>query len=206
MASTERTTYFHGVAYNWPAIFAGVVASLVIQMLLTMLGIGLGFLPLDAPATSSDLLGVGWVTFLWWAIAGIVAAFAGGWIAGAASSAGSGRANGLAAWALTTVIVGAAAAYGAGSAASLVSNLAGPTAAPIARVDTLSRDARAQAARQQRPVPAQQQQLDTARKAAAWGMLASFVALLIGASAAFVGGGIAHGARVTEGLRPSLQR
>jgi hypothetical protein len=206
MANPERATYFHGVTYSWPAIFAGVVASLVIQMLLTMLGIGIGFLTLDAPTTSSEPLGIGWMALLWWALSGIVAAFTGGWLAGAASSAGSGRANGLAAWALATVIVSAAAALGAGSAASLVSNLAGPTGAPIARLDSLSRDTRAQASRQQRPAPAQQQQLDTARKAVAWGMLANFVALLIGAMAAFVGGGIAQGARVTEGLRPSLQR
>ena len=206
MANPERTTYFHGVTYSWPAILAGVVASLVVQLLLTMLGIGVGILTLDAPTTSSEPLGVGWVAFLWWAISGIVAAFAGGWVAGAASSPGSGRANGLAVWALATVIVTAAAALGAGTTASMASNLAGPTAVSIARLDGLSRDARAPAAaRQQRPA-ASQQQLESARKAVAWGMLAGFVALLIGAYAAFFGGGIAQGARVAEGLRPSLQR
>jgi hypothetical protein len=206
MASPERTTFFHGVTYSWPAILAGLVASLVVQMLLTMLGIGVGLLTLDAQAAGPEPLGVSWAAFLWWAISGIVAAFVGGWVAGAASIPGSGRANGLAAWALATVIVTAAAALGAGTTASIASNLAGPTTVSIARLDSLSREARGQGtARQQRPA-AGQQQLESARKAVAWGMLAGFVALLLGACAALLGGGIAQGASLKEGLRPSPQR
>jgi hypothetical protein len=201
----DPTSYFHGVAYNWPAIIAGVVASFVVQILLTMLGIGVGLLTLGAPAAGSEPLGVGWVAFLWWAISGIVAAFVGGWIAGAASTAASGRANGLAAWALATVIVAATAALTAGTT-SIAGNLAGPTAISTARLDALSREARAPAtARQQRP-PTGQPQVDVARKAVAWGMLASFAALLIGAAAAFVAGGLAQHPRFAERPRQSPQR
>jgi hypothetical protein len=203
MALAERRTFFDSVTYNWPAILAGVVAALVVQILLTMLGIGAGMLALDPPTASSAPLGVGWLAFLWWAISGIIAAFIGGWVAGAASMPGSGAANALAAWALATIIVTGTAALTAGGTASIASNLVGPTGISIARLDALS-SPRGQATTGQR-AGTNEQQMETARKAVASGMLASFVALLIGAAAAFAAGDMARRNATPEGLRPSVR-
>ena len=66
----------------WGAIFAGVVVALVVQVLLTMLGAGIGMATLDPasadnPAASTFSISAA----IWWMISGIIAAFAGGYIA-----------------------------------------------------------------------------------------------------------------------------
>jgi hypothetical protein len=86
-------------------VLAGVAAALVVQVLLTMLGIGIGLMSLDPSTAASAPLGVSWGAFLYWAICGIIAAFIGGWVAGAITPAGTGAAHGLAAWAVATLIV-----------------------------------------------------------------------------------------------------
>ena len=67
---------------SWGAIFAGVVVALVVQVLLTMLGVGIGVATLDPgtgdnPAVSTFSV----VTGVWYVLSGIIAAFAGGYIA-----------------------------------------------------------------------------------------------------------------------------
>lgn len=94
---------------SWGAIFAGVVVALVVQVLLTMLGVGIGVATLDPgsgdnPAASTFSV----VTGLWYVVSGILAAFAGGYIAARMSgkaSATTGALHGLTTWAFTTLIV-----------------------------------------------------------------------------------------------------
>src|SRR6185436_3097028 len=67
---------------SWGAIFAGVVVALVIQVLLTMLGAGIGIATLDPntgdnPAASTFSIVAG----VWYLLSGIVSAFAGGYVA-----------------------------------------------------------------------------------------------------------------------------
>ena len=68
---------------SWGAVFAGVVIALVVQLVLNLLGIGLGAASFD-PATSDNpsattfSIGAG----IWWAVSGILAALAGGYAAG----------------------------------------------------------------------------------------------------------------------------
>lgn len=67
---------------SWGAIFAGVVVALVIQVLLTMLGVGIGVATLDPqsgdnPAASTFSIVAG----IWYLLSGIVSAFTGGYIA-----------------------------------------------------------------------------------------------------------------------------
>jgi hypothetical protein len=96
---------------SWSAILAGVVVSLVTQLILNLLGIGLGAATIDPtagavdnPSVSSFSIGAG----LWWAMSGIIAAAAGGYTAGRLagrpkeSTAGW---HGLTAWAFTTLLV-----------------------------------------------------------------------------------------------------
>lgn len=103
-----RTIMLNNV--SWGAVLAGVFMALVTQMLLNMLGLGIGAATLDpqgdgSPSATSLSLGAA----IWWSVAGIIAAFIGGHTAGRLcgrpkeSTAGW---HGLTSWALTTVVVG----------------------------------------------------------------------------------------------------
>src|SRR3954447_19168427 len=94
---------------SWGAVFAGATISLVMQMILNMVGLGVGLSTLDiakgdTPTASSLSLGAG----IWWVISGIVAAAVGGYIAGRLSGKASQSTtayHGLIAWAVSTLIV-----------------------------------------------------------------------------------------------------
>lgn len=94
---------------SWGAILAGVVMALVAQIVLNMLGIGIGAATLDpvagdSPSAKSFSIGAG----IWFAVSGILAALAGGYAAGRLagtpnkSTAGW---HGLTTWALATLVI-----------------------------------------------------------------------------------------------------
>jgi hypothetical protein len=96
---------------SWGAVLAGVVVSLVTQLILNLLGVGLGAATLDPaagaagnPSATGFSVGAG----IWWALSGLIAAAAGGYTAGRLagrpqeSTAGW---HGLTAWAFTTLVV-----------------------------------------------------------------------------------------------------
>ena len=94
---------------SWGAILAGVVTALVAQLILNMIGIGIGASTLnpmtgDNPEASSFSIGAG----LWWASSGVLAAFAGGYVASRLAgrpSKPTGGWHGLTAWAVTTLVI-----------------------------------------------------------------------------------------------------
>jgi hypothetical protein len=94
---------------SWGAIFAGVVVALVTQVLLTMLGAGIGIATLDPgtgdnPEASTFSVAAG----IWYILSGIVAAFVGGYVAARMSGKTlptTGAFHGLTTWALTTLLV-----------------------------------------------------------------------------------------------------
>ncbi len=94
---------------SWGAVFAGVVVALVTQLILNMLGIGIGAARLDpvagdsASATSFSI-GAG----IWFALSSILAAFAGAYAAGRLAGApreSTAGWHGLTTWALTTLVI-----------------------------------------------------------------------------------------------------
>ena len=94
---------------SWGAIFAGVVVALVVQALLTMLGVGIGIATLD-PGTSDNPAAATFsiVAGIWYVVAGIIAAFTGGYISARMSGKivpTTGALHGLTTWALATLIV-----------------------------------------------------------------------------------------------------
>ncbi|KRR27600.1 hypothetical protein [Bradyrhizobium retamae] len=191
-------------SWTWSAVLAGVFASLVVQILLTMLGFGIGLLAVDVPTASSAPASAGWVAFVWWAVSGIIAAFVGGAVAAANSpdQTGLGRVgHALAAWAVTTVVVVAAAALMPASATSIASNLVGPSYAASARVASLSNAPARETVGTTARAPTQSQ-IDEARKHFAYAMFASFCALLLGAGAAYAAGTATTGQAVKEAARP----
>ena len=96
-------------AVSWSAVFAGVAVSLVAQLLLNMLGVGIGAGSVDvaggdSPTANSFSIGAG----VWWAVCGIIAAAAGGYTAGRLSGrpdASTAAWHGLTSWAFTTLVL-----------------------------------------------------------------------------------------------------
>lgn len=93
----------------WGAVFAGLAVGLVVQLLLSVLGLGIGLATVDpgsngTPSAASLSIGAA----AWWVVSGIVASAAGGFLAGrlsgkpAATTAGY---HGLVSWAVTTLVV-----------------------------------------------------------------------------------------------------
>jgi hypothetical protein len=203
MATRTIPNAFFG--WTWSAVLAGMFASLVVQILLTMLGFGIGLLAIDVPTASSAPAAAGWAAFVWWAISGIIAAFVGGAVAAANSPDQTelGRiGHAPAAWAVATVVVVAAAATMPATAGSIAGNLAGPSYAATARVAYFTNPANPTRETVGSTRPATQAQLEEARKHFAYAMLASFFTLLLGAGAAYAAGAATTGQGLREAARP----
>src|SRR5919198_5782004 len=110
--------------WTWSAVFVGVVASLVFQVLMVMAGFGFGLLAIDVPTAEAAPKAVSWAVFAWWAVSGVMSAFVGGWVAANFSdifTPETRATHGLMAWALATLIVIGAAAFT--SSSSIASTL-----------------------------------------------------------------------------------
>ena len=134
---------------SWVAILASVAAALVVQLVLNILGIGLGASSADAAdmGNSPSASGAGATTAIWIVVSGIVASLVGGVVAGRLSGTSDGstaRRHGFLGWRVATpcifylsssmaggLIGGAASAVGSTvgavgrGAASAVSGVAG---------------------------------------------------------------------------------
>lgn len=119
---------------NWGAVLAGVALALAIQLILNMLGVALGAASVDptaadnTPSAASFSVGAG----LWWAVSGIIAAFAGGVAAGRLAGTPKETTaawHGLISWSFTTLFVfyllSSTASSIAGSAAQAVASIGG---------------------------------------------------------------------------------
>lgn len=109
LEKTPIPTYVAMVkTFSWPAIFAGVVLALTVQIVLSMLGTGIGMSTIDpqtaeSPSLKAFSIGAG----LWWVVSSFVALVAGGFVAGEVSGltrARDGAMHGLVMWGLATLI------------------------------------------------------------------------------------------------------
>ena len=108
IADDRRTLMLNRI--SWGAILAGVVAALVIQIVLNILGIGIGASSLSAVNTGDNPSGSGlsMTAGIWWVVSGILASFFGGIVAGrlcGAGSANTARWHGFVSWATTTLVI-----------------------------------------------------------------------------------------------------
>jgi hypothetical protein len=89
-------------------VFGGVVVALVTQLLLNMLGVGIGVATVN-PATGDvpDAATFSISAAIWWTVSGIIAAFVGGWMAARLSGAlaASAALHGVVTWATTMLVV-----------------------------------------------------------------------------------------------------
>lgn len=106
-AAADRTADFNQI--SWGAVFAGMVLALTVQFLLNLLGVAIGAAVLDPaggdnPAASSASIAGG----VWYVVAGVIGAFAGGFVASRLSGRpvkSTGSYHGLITWAATTLVV-----------------------------------------------------------------------------------------------------
>lgn len=93
---------------SWGAVFAGVVMALTMQLLLAMLGLGIGLSTIDplqgeTPTATELRSGAG----IWWVVTGLIALLMGGWAAGRLANVPrrvDGMLHGVLTWGLATLL------------------------------------------------------------------------------------------------------
>lgn len=113
----ERTTVYEDRAnygrmdfikrISWSAVFAGVLVGIVTQMLLSLLGLGIGLGTIDPVEEQNPTAGLGVGTAIWYVISSLLSLFLGGWVAGRLASAPrlfDGVIHGVLTWCLVTLL------------------------------------------------------------------------------------------------------
>lgn len=106
---------------RWGPIWAGLITALTTFLVLELLMYSLGLLIIDINPGSGNATGP-WVT----ALVGLLAFFAGGWVAGATSAirgSSVGLLNGFLVWGLGTVLILALSSFGLGSLFGALGNV-----------------------------------------------------------------------------------
>lgn len=106
VAAGNRGLYEFWKPLSWSAIVGGAVTALAIQVILTLLGIGLGLAMVNPMTDADPARGMGTAAIIWLIVSGIISFGAGGWVAGHMSGVlrtGSGFIHGAAAWSLAAV-------------------------------------------------------------------------------------------------------
>ena len=92
---------------SWSAVFAGVLVAIVSQMLLTLLGLGIGLGTIDAVEEQNPTAGLGIGSAIWYILSSLISLFLGGWIAGRLASAPrlfDGIIHGVLTWCVATLL------------------------------------------------------------------------------------------------------
>ena len=196
----RRTALFERI--SWSAVFAGLILALMIQLLLSLLGTGIGLSTVDpatreTPGTETLSIAAG----IWWTISSLIALFIGGWAA--AHLAGiphrtEGIIHGLLTWGLATLLlvslIGTAVGTLIGGAFNVLDTNVSALAPYVA-------GEAAEAGREARVVA------DRTAEVMTQGSLWSFGALLLGAVAAALGGmcGKPRSALVSRDIRRDME-
>ena len=189
---------------SWGAVIAGVILSLIVYMILTVLGAAVGTSVLSPMSQPNPLHGFGFASGAYMIIMTVVAVFVGSYFAGRCAPV-LGWLHGLLAWAVMILLV----AYGAtsliGTVASATGSVASTTATAAAAGSPSSasgttlgslkqqaQDAVASATAAASSPDAEanaRQAADTAARGVARASWFSFAALIVGAIIAIVSGG-----------------
>lgn len=120
-AQVMRTTLLNRI--SWGAVFAGMVIAFAVQLVLNLLGLGIGFATVNSltgTGTSADEISI--AGMLWWIFAGIVASFAGGFAAGRLAGepkVSTSAWHGLVSWAASVLLIAFLMATAAGATAAV---------------------------------------------------------------------------------------
>jgi hypothetical protein len=91
---------------TWSGVFAGLVMMIVTQVLLSVLGMAVGFTAIE-PATETPGAGLGWGAAIWALVSLAISLFIGGYVAGRFAPTGTranGAMNGALVWALSFIL------------------------------------------------------------------------------------------------------
>jgi hypothetical protein len=137
---------------SWGAVFAGALVALVVQISLSLLGLGIGMGTVDPMEEANPLRGLGTGAIIWWAISMLLALFAGGYVAG--HLAGVPRKldsslHGVLTWCLFTMVSLYLLTTAVGRIMSGVGNVLGTTASLVGQGVSAVAPEAAQAIRQQ---------------------------------------------------------
>lgn len=92
---------------SWGAIFAGTVVVLATQLLLSMLGIGIGASTINPLTEQNPVSGLGTGAAIWFGISTLISLFLGGWVAGRLAGVPlktDSMLHGLLTWGLSTLL------------------------------------------------------------------------------------------------------
>jgi len=92
---------------SWSAVFAGVVVALVVQLALTLLGLGIGAATFNPLTEDNPARGLTTGSAIWLAITTIIALFTGGWVSGRLAGVprrADSLLHGLVTWGATTLV------------------------------------------------------------------------------------------------------
>lgn len=91
---------------SWGAVFAGAVVAVAVQLMLSVLGIGVGASTINAQNSASPVAGLGLGAGIWFLISALISVYIGGWVAGKLAGVptrSDGALHGLITWALATL-------------------------------------------------------------------------------------------------------
>ncbi len=92
---------------SWSSVFAGVLIAVVVQIALSLLGIGIGLSTVDVKTEAHPANGLGIGSAIWYVVASLISLFAGGFVAGRLAQSRNtfdGVIHGLLSWSLITLI------------------------------------------------------------------------------------------------------
>ena len=92
---------------SWSAVFAGVLIATVTQLLLTLLGLGVGLGAIDPVEENNPMAGLGTGSAIWYIVSSLISLFVGGWVAGRLASAPrlfDGIIHGILTWCVVTLL------------------------------------------------------------------------------------------------------
>ena len=92
---------------SWGAIIAGLIVSLVCQILLTMLGVAIGAATINPVSEQQPMEGMGIGAAIWWLVSGLISLFLGACVAGRLAGVprrADGALHGVIMWGTATLI------------------------------------------------------------------------------------------------------
>src|SRR5688572_27701282 len=125
---------------RWGAVFAGLFFTVVAQILLTVLGLAIGFTAVD-PQAGAPGAGMGWGAAVWAILSLLISLFIGAYITGRLSGVlnrGDGAFNGALTWAVSLVTMLYLVASGAGALVSGVFGVVGSVAQTTAQAGAVA--------------------------------------------------------------------
>ncbi|MEX0928317.1 MAG: hypothetical protein WD266_07880 [Balneolales bacterium] len=103
--SARRSIFISKV--SWGAILAGALVAIVVQIVLSMLGIAIGASAINPTESGGAFSGLGIGAALWWVVTALISLFTGAWVAGRMASITNsfeGMMHGIIVWCVATFI------------------------------------------------------------------------------------------------------